>query len=80
MNINAALDAKAIEQDERNEQIDGAALLFAISNFLGRFVAYPSEHAQNRAYPLDRTHPYDGGMGDDATSRLSLAGTAERQD
>jgi uncharacterized protein DUF3631 len=46
MNINAALDAKAIEQDERNEQIDGAALLFAISNFLGRFVAYPSEHAQ----------------------------------
>jgi Protein of unknown function (DUF3631) len=46
MKTNAALDAEIAEMDRRREQIDGAALLFEVSEFLGRFIAYPSEHAQ----------------------------------
>lgn len=40
--INAELDRKAIELDRRQ----GDFMLRAVYDFLGRFVSYPSEHAQ----------------------------------
>jgi Protein of unknown function (DUF3631) len=46
MKSNAALDAEIVELDRRDKQIDGAALLFEVSEFLGRFIAYPNQHAQ----------------------------------
>jgi hypothetical protein len=49
MSNNANLDRQIIHLDRQREQsyeIDGAHLLFEICEFLGRFVCYPSEHAQ----------------------------------
>jgi hypothetical protein len=49
MTSNTVLDAEVIRLDLQREQsnkIDGAKLLFEISEFLGRFVCYPNEHAQ----------------------------------
>jgi hypothetical protein len=43
--------------DRLSEEIpDGAKLLNDVHAFLGRFVAYPSGHAQVGAYVMDRTH------------------------
>jgi hypothetical protein len=48
--INSVLDAQIIELDARREQpvieADGSRVLFDVSEFLGRFIAYPSDHAQ----------------------------------
>jgi hypothetical protein len=46
--MNVDLDAQVIRLDLQQEQAskDGAKLLFDISEFLGRFIAYPNEHAQ----------------------------------
>jgi hypothetical protein len=49
MTSNTVPDAEVIHLDLQREQsnkIDGAKLLFEISEFLGRFVCYPNEHAQ----------------------------------
>jgi hypothetical protein len=48
--INNALDAQIIKLEAKLErqtvEADGAKLFFDVSEFLGRFIAYPSEHAQ----------------------------------
>jgi hypothetical protein len=47
--MNAELDAQVIRLDRQQEQaneIDGAEVLNDVCAFLGRFIAYPSEHAQ----------------------------------
>jgi hypothetical protein len=47
--MNAELDAQVIRLDRQREQaneIAGAELLFDISEFLGRFISYPGDHAQ----------------------------------
>jgi hypothetical protein len=49
--MNPELDAQIIRLDQQREQpqsqdIDGAPLLFEVSEFLGRFISYPSENAQ----------------------------------
>jgi hypothetical protein len=47
-NSNAALDAQIIRLETRHEEsaVDGAQLLNNLCAFLGRFIAYPSDHAQ----------------------------------
>ena len=47
----------AHETDERNSTIDGAQLLVDVAAFLGRFVAYPTEHAR-MAHTLWITHTH----------------------
>jgi hypothetical protein len=49
MTSNTILDAEVIRLDLQREQsnkIDGARLLFEVSEFLGRFIAYPNQDAQ----------------------------------
>jgi Protein of unknown function (DUF3631) len=47
-NSNAALDAQIIRLETRHEEpaADGAQLLNELCAFLGKFIAYPSDHAQ----------------------------------
>ena len=53
---NAALDALALKQDARQGQV----MLAAVHAFLGRFVSYPSAHAQTaHALWIVHTHLMD---------------------
>ena len=66
---NEELDAIAIEHDAK----EGERMLAAVHKFLGRFVAYPSEHAQGSAHVVDRSHALDGAVGFHTAHRLSVA-------
>ena len=64
----AELDAMAMESDARQ----GEAVLQAVYDFLGRFVVYPSSHAQSLILSGLRTRTY-GRMGVDAPNCVPLA-------
>ena len=63
--------AKTVErQPQTNAPTDGAALLDQVHTFLGRFVAYPSKHAQNaHALWIAHTHLMDAW---ESTPRLAF--------
>jgi hypothetical protein len=65
---NAALDVLTLAHDAR--ALDGATILNDVAAFCGRYVAYPSEHAQvAHTLWLAHTHLMDAW---DTTPRLAL--------
>jgi hypothetical protein len=63
-----------------NCEEDGAVLCNEVHEFLGRFVAYPSEHAKCAHALWDIPCPWHGGMGVNAETGIPLARAGKWQD
>jgi hypothetical protein len=69
-----------VRLDDFREHESGTAILDDVYSFLGRFVAYPSEHAHvAHTLWIAHTHLMDA-WGLDATNCLSVGRTGIRQD